>query len=130
MGESPCRPALVLLALFLIVQVSDATGFGLLDARATSESLTDEARLIVNLDRLPSQERICEDYVEFIYQPNYTPSKLRAAAEDHLGEFLRVRTAITESWDRHHCSHHVRRRRMHRDRCDPCLPLTVSPNVG
>jgi hypothetical protein len=76
------------LALFLVVQVTGATGFGLTNGRAISMSLTEEARLIVNLDRVPSQERLCEEYVEFADQSAWSTSKMSAAAEDHLGEFL------------------------------------------
>jgi hypothetical protein len=80
--------ALIALALFLVVQVTEATAFGLMEGRATSESLTDEARLAVNLDRVPTNEVLCEQYVEYFPQVVWSYSKARDASEDHLGEFL------------------------------------------
>jgi hypothetical protein len=79
--------ALLALALFLVVQVTGATGFGLTNARTVSMSLTEEARLIVNEDRVPSQNRYCETYVEFGYQAAWSASKMRIAAAEQLGEF-------------------------------------------
>jgi hypothetical protein len=80
--------ALFALAVFLVVQVTGATGFGLTNGRAVSESLTDQARLLVNLDRVPVRERTCEYEVEFFYQAGWAASRIRTATEDHLGEFL------------------------------------------
>ena len=79
--------ALLALALFLVVQVTGSTGFGLSSGRAISTSLTEEARLIVNEDRLPPKVRLCENYVEFVDQAAWTASRMRVAAADQLGEF-------------------------------------------
>ena len=75
------------LALFLVVQVTGATGFGLSSGREISMSLTEEARLIVNEDRLPPKDRLCENYVEFVDQAAWSTSKMRVASADQLGEF-------------------------------------------
>jgi hypothetical protein len=80
--------AVFALAAFLIVQVIEASGFGLRSGRATSESLTNQARLVVNVDRVPVKEEVCEYFADFLYQAGWSPEKVSAAAEDHLGEFL------------------------------------------
>jgi hypothetical protein len=70
--------ALVLLALFVLVQVSEATGFGLTNGRSTHASRIAEARFFVNV--APQ----CRESLPFLLVPEAT---LRDAAEDHLGEF-------------------------------------------
>lgn len=70
------------LAIFVVVQVRVAIGFGLQNARLDHTYITDGARLAVNLDRLPIAQQTCELVSFFI-----PPSDIRDASEDQLGEF-------------------------------------------
>jgi hypothetical protein len=79
--------AFVALALLVVVQVTESTAFGLRNGRAVSQALTDEARLVVNSDRIPAEKTACELYVEFTYQPGWSADAGHDAREDHLGEF-------------------------------------------
>jgi hypothetical protein len=79
--------ALCVLALFLTVQVTEATEFGLTNGRAVSESLTTEARLVVNEDRVPKKDLPCALVTElFFLQPGWSPSRIEDAREGQLGE--------------------------------------------
>ena len=77
---------LIALAIFLIVQVTVATGFGLVNGRATRRSRNQAAQLAVNQDRIPDRYRLCELYVEEFYH-GASLSTIQAAAQDQLGEF-------------------------------------------
>ncbi len=74
------------LALFLVVQIAQSTDFGLVNGAAAHRMFTLEARLWVNLDRVPIADRSCEvarilDTGLFVGGPPPQP------AYDHLGEF-------------------------------------------
>ena len=71
--------ALIALALFVVIQVSESTRFGLTNGRSTSTVRINEARYFVNAK--PSCQRF---ETLFLQEPMTT---LRDAAEDHLGEF-------------------------------------------
>ncbi len=71
------------LAVFLGIQTVVATQFGLDNGRLERAWLVDGARLAVNLNEVPVHERLCERAAYFIP----TPTIIREAAEDHLGEF-------------------------------------------
>jgi hypothetical protein len=85
------RFALVSFGIFLIVQIVVATGFGLNNARWTDAILTEQARLVVNLDRVPNQERNCEltdvIYLGIVPWTSVQAFQLRSAATDHLSQF-------------------------------------------
>ena len=77
---------LSVLALFLAVQIAQSTEFGLVNGAAADRMFTLEARLWVNLDRVPPADRSCEvarilDTGLFVGGPSPIP------ADDHLGEF-------------------------------------------
>jgi hypothetical protein len=80
--------AVFALAVFLVFQVTGATRFGLTNGRAARESLTDQARLVVNLGRVPSRAQACEYEVDFLFQAGSSFSRVRSAVKGHLGEFL------------------------------------------
>ena len=74
------------LALFLVIQIAESSEFGLVNGAAAHRMFTLEARLWVNLDRVPIADRSCEvdrilDTGLFVGGPSPIP------AEDHLGEF-------------------------------------------
>jgi hypothetical protein len=71
--------ALIALALFVVIQLSASTRFGLTNGRSTSTGRINEARYFVNAK--PS----CQRFETLILQEPMTT--LRDAAEDHLGEF-------------------------------------------
>jgi hypothetical protein len=79
------------LTIFLVVQAWVATGFGLANGRQNRGFLNNQARLVVNLDRVPAQDRSCElnDVLSLGlgsgWRQGATP--LVQAADDHLGEF-------------------------------------------
>jgi hypothetical protein len=75
--------SIVVLAVFLGIQVVVATQFGLTNGRLERGWLVEGARLAVNLNEVPVHERLCERAAYFIP----TPTIIREAAEDHLGEF-------------------------------------------
>lgn len=83
--------ALVALAILVIVQVVVATGFGLDNARKDREMLSNQARLAVNLDRVPAEDRACEIHVvlwdDVGVPPWFSKSTIRTAAADKLGQF-------------------------------------------
>jgi hypothetical protein len=86
--------SLFTLAIFLVVQTTVATRFGLNNGQLDREFLTSQAQLVVNLDRIPSQDRSCEvDYLLDLGTVNSKqPSaqrfrKIAEAAKDQLGEF-------------------------------------------
>ncbi len=81
------RVALCAFALFLVVQVTAATRFGVTNGQATHQALTDTARIVVNADRVSTQLLRCELYVELYFEPALSPARLEDAREDHLGEF-------------------------------------------
>ncbi len=81
------RVALCAFALFLVVQVIAATGFGVTNGRATRQSLTDAARVVANQDRVPAHVFVCELYVYFYYQSTWSLSKFEEVRHDQLGEF-------------------------------------------
>ena len=85
---------LLTLAIFLVVQTTVATGFGLNNGQLDREFLTNQARLVVNLDRIPPQDRSCEVniYLDLGTVNSKQPSaqrirKIDEAATDQLGEF-------------------------------------------
>jgi hypothetical protein len=82
--------ALGTLAAFVVVQAITATQFGLMNGSATQKYMNDNARLLVNLDRVPARVATCEVYVSIITQPGglrtFKSSSL-SAAKDRLGEF-------------------------------------------
>jgi hypothetical protein len=69
-------------AIFLIVQATVATGFGVTNGRAIHGSGNEEARQLVNLNRVAPQYRVCEVYVLLVLSASF-----RDASEDRLGEF-------------------------------------------
>ena len=77
----------VAFAALLMVQVVGATAFGLSNGRGVQRSLTDQARLLVNLDRVPTQHRTCEVALPYLFQAGSSPSRVASAAAGHLGEF-------------------------------------------
>ncbi len=81
------RLAVVAAAVFLVVQVGTATDFGFRNGRAVSDALTYQARFLVNADRVPKRERLCEIEVQFVFQPGSSPSRIGSAVQGHLGEF-------------------------------------------
>ncbi len=85
------RAALVALAAFVVVQVVVATGFGISNARSTNATLVDQARLLVNLDQVPAQDRDCEltDVMNLDLAPwsSIEAIHLRIAEADHLSQF-------------------------------------------
>ena len=80
--------ASVALALFLVVQVTGATEFGLANGETTRMSRTEQAQLAVNLDQVPrNPEWRCEVFAEFQFQPSWSLERVRDAARSQLGEF-------------------------------------------
>jgi hypothetical protein len=78
--------------IFLVVQATVATGFGIENGIAMSGVLTTDARLFVNSDRVSRHVRYCEFYVAMIYQPGTLEHPAFAlwvqdAASDRLGEY-------------------------------------------
>ncbi|MGA3148277.1 MAG: hypothetical protein ABSF33_12495 [Acidimicrobiales bacterium] len=51
---------LVTLGVFLVVQSVVATDFGITNARATRQTHETDARIVVNVDRIPSAKQACE----------------------------------------------------------------------
>ena len=81
---------LFLLAGFLIVQVVLSTSFGLNNGRAEDHFLTEQARLLVNLDNVPVQYRSCEltNVLWLGLAPASTyAAQEKTAARDQFGEF-------------------------------------------
>ena len=76
----------LVLAIFLVIQVIAATEFGLTNGRAIRNSFSTDARLIVNLDRMPLQVAGCELFFDLGAGPS-APAALHDAVEDHLAEF-------------------------------------------
>jgi hypothetical protein len=77
---------LFFLALFVVIQVSDSTSFGLSNGRDAYDLFTTDARLWVNLDRVPAQDRSCE--INLVLDTNlFTGGPPWEPAKDHLGEF-------------------------------------------
>ena len=68
--------------LLIGIQVTVATDFGLRAAEFNSQNANGIARLVTNLDRIPSTVRTCE--LDFSLVP---VSTIRPAQEDQLGEF-------------------------------------------
>jgi hypothetical protein len=77
---------IVLLAFFVIIQVSVSTSFGMSNGRAVQAMFTDQARLWVNLNRVPARDRSCEVNL-VIDQGLFTGGPPPQPAEDGLGEF-------------------------------------------
>jgi hypothetical protein len=73
--------AVVAVALFVVVQVTEATRFGVANGRTTRTERIVEARFLVNANSHPSCRRLDSTLWE---APTAT---LLDAAEDHLGEF-------------------------------------------
>ena len=65
-------------------------GYGLTNGQAVSEITDrDEARLVVNKDRVPKKDLLCELYTRLYFlRPGSSPSRLIDARDDRLGEFL------------------------------------------
>ncbi len=84
------RLALAALAIFIVAQVTLATGFGLANGRATTTALNTSARFFVNRERVPVRVRVCEEFWLVYAQPGAFSSfaiRLEDAEEDQLGEF-------------------------------------------
>jgi hypothetical protein len=84
--------ALAALAIFLVTQVTFATGFGLMNGPATSTFLGDAARILLNEDRIPKKEGACEKFVALgeqlgVVEHSEFPLWFRDAQDGHLGEF-------------------------------------------
>ena len=82
--------ALFLLGILVVAQVSISTSFGLANGRAENHFLTQQARLLINLDKVPVQDRSCElsDVLWLGLAPASTYSAQRLVAEkDRFGEF-------------------------------------------
>ena len=75
-----------LLALFLVGQIAQSTDFGLVNGAAAQRMFTLEARLWVNLDRVPIADRRCE-VDQILWAGLFDASAPRIPVEDHLGEF-------------------------------------------
>ena len=86
--------AVIAFAILLVVQVVDATRFGLTNGSENRTYLQNSSRLFVNLGQLPLSEEMCEAQTEFFFQPgpysgrwiSFYP-KLHDATVDRLGEF-------------------------------------------
>ena len=84
------RLALIALAIFLVVQVREAIGFGLTNGSLGRSVMVGSARLFVNLDRVPADQRSCELDTTLFFHPGALPSfahKIHDAAQDQLGQF-------------------------------------------
>ncbi len=84
------RLAFAVLAVFLVVQVKEAIGFGRANGAVVHTAWSTSARFFVNSDRVPTQERACRQGQVLFFQAGALPSfttKLRAAEQDRLGEF-------------------------------------------
>jgi hypothetical protein len=84
------RLALVVLAIFLIVQVKESVGFGRANGAVVRSAWTASARYFVNSDRLPAQDRACYQGQALFFQAGALPSfasRLHMAESDGLGEF-------------------------------------------
>jgi hypothetical protein len=82
--------ALAAMTVFLILQVTVASQFGLRNAPAIHNGMQQSARFFLNLDRIPEQDLACESYVELFPQAGALLSfgeKFRDASQDHLGPF-------------------------------------------
>ena len=79
------------LAIFLAVQVTVATGFGLTNGRALSKFQNEEAQILVNgVNHRLSNSRHCQLVSAFLWQiggPKEFLPTLHDAVEDQLGEF-------------------------------------------
>jgi hypothetical protein len=82
--------ALFLLAVFVVIQVSVSTSFGLTNGRAEDHFLTEQARLLINLDKVLVQDRSCEItnvvWLGLVPASTYLREE-KLAAKDQLGEF-------------------------------------------
>ncbi len=88
--ESLSWLALFLLGILLVAQVSISTSFGLSNGRAENHFLAQQARLLINLDKVPVQDRSCElSYVLWLgLAPASAYGNQRLVAEkDRFGEF-------------------------------------------
>lgn len=84
--------AVFTLATFMVVQAVTSIGFGLKSAQSDSLYLTDQARVAVNLDRMPPSDRGCEagyvfDVPEAWNRSNFLVNEIHTASEVQLGEF-------------------------------------------
>jgi hypothetical protein len=84
--------ALAALAVFLVVQVTAATGFGIRNGQVTRTTLNDDARFVLNENRVPKQYNLCEEYIVLLFQPGALEHRsfslwFRDAEEEQLGEF-------------------------------------------
>jgi hypothetical protein len=88
------RLALATLTVFVVTQSVVATEFGINDAKATDGFFVAEARLVVNLDRVPARDRACElsDLMNLGLAPWNTNEafELQTAVADHLSQFERT----------------------------------------
>ncbi len=85
--------AVLVLTVFLVVQVREATGFGLTNGSLQRSSMIESARLFVNLDRVPTDRRSCVVDSSLFFQPGAEPlfdEKLHGAAQGHLGQFQAI----------------------------------------
>jgi hypothetical protein len=69
-------------AIFLVVQVTVATGFGLMNGRAIYNSTSESARIMDNVHHMPVQDLACEEYVLA-----FLGASFRDASKDQVGEF-------------------------------------------
>lgn len=82
--------ALVVMTVFLILQATVASQFGLTRAPAIHSGMQQSARFFINLDRIPEQDLACERYVVVFPQAGALPSfwgNFRIASQDQLGQF-------------------------------------------
>jgi hypothetical protein len=78
------------LAVFVVIQVREAIGFGRANGAVVHSAWSSSARFFVNSERVPSQDRACLQSQVLFFQAGALPSfaiKLRAAQADQLGEF-------------------------------------------
>jgi hypothetical protein len=84
------RLAAAVLAVFLVVQVKEATDFGRVNGGVIHSAWSTSARFFVNADRISAQDRSCLQSQVLFFQAGAQPSfaiRLEWAMEDRLGEF-------------------------------------------
>ena len=91
---------LFLLGVLVIAQVSISTSFGLSEGRAENHFLTQQARLLINLDKVPVQDRTCElSYVLWLgLAAPSTYSAQRLAAEKGWVRRVSVPLVLRRTW--------------------------------
>lgn len=84
------RLAAAVLAVFLVVQVKEATDFGRVNGGVIHSAWSTSARFFVNADRISAHDRSCLQSQVLFFQAGAQPSfaiRLEWAMEDRIGEF-------------------------------------------